>query len=193
MVNWIFLIVLSHSTNLMDHFLFKVNIWNRNSQIVSFPTVWQTKGKICFLNITLESKKALRLIKINFTKQPLIWSNTILEFKMALSLTWFSLPNFTLHCAPIGQKNLLRLNSYFVEFEINVPSSTDYSKIMGLKWKCMSKSKFPKKNTCFIKVSWLPNKYSLNCVKKNRKKIDPCFLKVFCYSLCISDLGISCV
>ena len=90
---------------------------------------------------------------------------------------------------------MLRLSSCLVEFDINLLSSCGCNKITGLKYKCMSKSSFPKKTNSFYK-SLLTSKlnFSKLCEKNKKKKMDPYFLKGFFYEKTyISDMGISCV
>ena len=78
-----------------------------------------------------------------------------------------------------GFRKLFRLSSCLVEFDINLSSSCGCNKITGLKYKCMSKSSFPKK-TRFYK-SLLTSKliFSKLCKQKFQKKITHVFLRVF--------------
>ena len=68
-----------------------------------------------------------------------------------------------------GSRKLLQLSSCLVEFDINLSASCGCSKIRGLKYKCMSKNSFPKKDR-FLK-SLLTSKliFSKLCKAKVKK------------------------
>ena len=66
-------------------------------------------------------------------------------------------------------RKLLRLSSCLVEFDINVSSLCECNKITGLKYKCRSKSSFPKKDRFYKSLLTSKIIFSKLCKKKLKK------------------------
>ena len=78
-----------------------------------------------------------------------------------------------------GYCKLLWLSSRLVEFDINLSSSCGCNKITVLKYKCMSKSSFPKKRQVIYKSPDFQTNFLLNMYRKSWQKLNHIFLRVF--------------
>ena len=100
-----------------------MNIWSTNSQIISFLTIWLTKETFSLPNITLEYKRALRLVKINITKQQFNLPKTILEFNLGLSpndTVWQTLLYYTMP-HPVQYSNMASKTIWHGQYILSCP------------------------------------------------------------------------